>query len=83
MKKNKIYVNELLNRINNNQSSCNIGGVQEDNIVVDNNLTVNEKLSKLLNINGYIFNTKVIILLYLLNIIYSISLFIFSNSSIE
>ena len=55
MKKNKVFVNKIEGKIGNNQSSCE---VEEQEIISDNS-SVEEKLNKLLNTNGYIFNIKV------------------------
>ena len=57
MKKNKVFVNKISERINNNQSLCNV--MEEDNNLVKDNLTVKDKITKLFNTNGYVFNTKV------------------------
>ena len=55
MKKNKIYVNKINDKIKNNQSSCEVN--EED--IIDNSDSIEEKLDKLFNTNGYIFNIKV------------------------
>ena len=55
MKKNKVFVNKIENKIGNNQSSCEVG---EENIINDNDI-VEDKLNRLFNTNGYIFNIKV------------------------
>lgn len=60
MKKEKIYVNKINKKIDNNQSYCDVH--KEENMVikhVDNGLSVEEKLKKLFNTNGYIFNVDV------------------------
>ena len=54
MKKKKIYVNEIKENIGNNQDVCEVNEVN-----IQNNDSVEEKLNKLFNTNGYIFNTKV------------------------
>lgn len=66
MKKNKIYVNKIKKKIDNNQKSYNISEKDINNIInqeivskKDNNLTIREKLDELLNRNGYIFNVNV------------------------
>ena len=55
MKKNKVFVNKIENKIGNNQSSCEVG---EENII-NNDRMVEDKLNRLFNTNGYIFNIKV------------------------
>lgn len=53
MSKNKIFVNKI-NSKSNNQVLANV----ESNIInIDNN--IQEKLDKLFNTNGYVFNTNV------------------------
>lgn len=53
MSKNKIFVNKV-NSKSNNQILANV----ESNIInIDNN--IQEKLDKLFNTNGYVFNTNV------------------------
>jgi hypothetical protein len=56
MKKKKIFVNKINKNIGNNQSNCE---VKEDTVIVNNTETVEEKLERLFNTNGYIFNIKV------------------------
>ena len=55
MKKNKVYVNKINKRINNNQDSCEV--IKDDLIIED--ISVNDKLNNLFNTNGYIFNKEV------------------------
>ena len=55
MKKKKVFVNKIEEKVGNNQTLCE---VSEDE-VSKNNLTVEEKLEKLFNTNGYIFNVGV------------------------
>lgn len=55
MKKNKVFVNKI-NKVKNNQVSCE---VEEGEVVLEPSLTVTEKLDKLFNTNGYIFNVNV------------------------
>ena len=55
MKKKKVYVNKIEKKIGNNQTSCEV----KEDVVTDNSLTVEEKLEKLFNTNGYIFNVDV------------------------
>lgn len=55
MKKNKVFVNKI-NKVKNNQVSCE---VEKKEILSEPSLTVNEKLDKLFNTNGYIFNINV------------------------
>ena len=58
MKKNKLYTNKKIGKIGNNQSSCEVK--ESDNKVIMNEKDiVYEKLKKLFNTNGYIFNIKV------------------------
>ncbi len=63
MKKNKIYVNKINKNLNNNQKSFDI---REDKVIdikeeymQDDKLSVSEKIDKLFNTNGYVFNTNV------------------------
>ena len=59
MKKNKIFVNKINKNINNNQKYCDVlEDVKEINNI-DNSISIDEKLDKLFNTNGYIFNTNV------------------------
>ena len=71
MKKNKIFVNKFEKKVGNNQSFYDIKEENNDyTLVKDNNKTINEKLSvkekidKLLNRNGYVFNVDVKIITY-------------------
>ena len=57
MKKKKVYVNKIEKKIENNQNSCDVRN--EGNITYDNKLSVDEKLKKLFDTNGYIFNINV------------------------
>ena len=59
MKKNKVFVNEINKTINNNQKYCDVKEEVNDFNIIDNSLSVDEKLDKLFNTNGYIFNTNV------------------------
>ena len=62
MKKNKIFQNRIDKQIENNQKTFSVKDNNEvinNEIVLNNNLSVNEKLDKLLNRNGYIFNVVV------------------------
>ena len=64
MKKNKIYVKEINGKIGNNQSFCDVNGnneivdIKEDKEEISN-LSIKEKINKLFNRNGYIFNVDV------------------------
>lgn len=58
MNKEKIFVNNS-KTINNNQKYCNVNEFVEDNKQINNNLSVNEKIEKLFNKIGYVFNTNV------------------------
>ena len=53
MKKKKIYVNKITSKIDNNQDYCE---VEEKS---DLNNTVLDKLNKIFNTNGYVFNIDV------------------------
>ena len=55
MKKNKIYKAHLEGKTGNNQTTCNVN----EEIVTENEIDVEDKLNKLFNTNGYIFNIKV------------------------
>ncbi len=60
MKKNKIYVNEIKNKLHNNQKEYDvkeINNVEEGSN--DNSLTVKEKIDKIFQRNGYVFNVIV------------------------
>ena len=66
MKKNKIFVNKIKKKIDNNQKYFNISEEDVNDTInkevitkVDNNLTVREKINQLLDRNGYIFNVNV------------------------
>ena len=72
MKKNKIYVGKFEKKVGNNQSYYDI---KEDNEcipinsnkskkTINENLSVKEKIDKLLNRNGYVFNVDVDIITY-------------------
>ena len=58
MKKKKIYVNKIDNRIGNNQELCNVLEKKHKNNY-DTNKSIDEKLSELFNTNGYVFNVNV------------------------
>lgn len=58
MKKKKVFVNKIEKHIKNNQDYCEVLE-SEENISFDNNDTVENKINKLFNTNGYIFNIKV------------------------
>ena len=58
MKKGKLYVKKNDKTINNNQDYCNIEE-SSNKIVNINNESVIDKIEKLFNINGYIFNKDV------------------------
>ncbi len=65
MKKNKIFKNEIVKKIDNNQKSFNIidsisnNSITNNNLKTNNKLSVREKINMLLNRNGYIFNVSV------------------------
>ena len=78
MKKNKVFVNKIAKKLGNNQSYFDIKDNNDDYIYVEdkmqnsiveekvqnNNMTVKEKIDKLLNRNGYVFNVDVKIITY-------------------
>lgn len=60
MKKERLYVNKIDKRIDNNQNYCNVNS--EEKTIIEyksDKLSVDEKLKKLFNTNGYIFNIDV------------------------
>ncbi len=57
MKKKKVYVNQIEKKIGNNQSSSIVQDNKEK--IIDSKLDIEEKLRKLFNTNGYIFNIDV------------------------
>ena len=64
MKKNKIFANRIDKKINNNQKIYDIKEEKETYEVFNNyeendNLTVKEKLEKIFQRNGYVFNVNV------------------------
>ena len=63
MKKQKMYVNKISKKINNNQDYCNVNDTKlNDNIIItndSNNTSVLEKLENLFNMSGYVFNKNV------------------------
>ena len=60
MKKNKIYANKILEKIGNNQTSYVIDDEEKEEVkIIDSDSSIKEKIIKLFNTNGYIFNTKV------------------------
>lgn len=56
MKKNKIYEGKIKKDIGNNQSFCE---VEEKELTNNEEICLEEKLDKLFNTNGYVFNIKV------------------------
>ncbi len=56
MKKNKIYVGKTKGDIGNNQSFCE---VDEKGLTSNELFNIEDKLEKLFNTNGYVFNIKV------------------------
>lgn len=71
MKKNKIFVGKFEKRVGNNQSFYDIKEESNDYTLVNDNkkklnenLSVKEKIDKLLNRNGYVFNVDVKIITY-------------------
>ena len=59
MKKEKIYVNKINKKIDNNQSYCDVLHEKENISKNNSKLSVDDKLKQLFNINGYIFNVNV------------------------
>ena len=60
MKKKKIFINKLDKKINNNQNYCD---VKKENIIEKKeDINVLDKIDKLFNTNGYIFNIDVTII---------------------
>lgn len=67
MRKNKIFVNKIERKLGNNQKYCDIDEIENINnsenekeiYKTENKLTVREKIDKLLDRNGYIFNVNV------------------------
>ena len=59
MRKKKVYVNEIDKKINNNQTSCEVIENSDNKEDINNNLSVEDKIDKLFNLNGYIFNKNV------------------------
>ena len=55
--KKEIYANKITKRIDNNQNYCDVSNNSKKNI--SNDLTVEEKINKLFNTNGYVFNIDV------------------------
>ena len=58
MKKEKIFVNEINKKMDNNQNYCNVDE-KKDILDTRSDLSIEEKLAKLFNTNGYIFNIDV------------------------
>ena len=56
MKKEKVYINKIDKKILNNQSYCDVSEKEE---IIINDLSVQDKLNKLFNTNGYVFNKEV------------------------
>ena len=74
VKKNKVYVNKIDKKINNNQSyydisdinnnsykikESNIGEEIKNGVIENDNTSVREKISQIFKRNGYIFNVNV------------------------
>lgn len=57
MKNKDIYVNKINKRIDNNQNYCDV----DNNVIIENTdvLSVDDKMKKLFDTNGYIFNVDV------------------------
>lgn len=57
MKKEKIFANNITDKIGNNQSSCIVD--KNDELGIINEEKIDDKLNRLFNTNGYIFNVDV------------------------
>ena len=57
MKKKKIYVNKITKEINNNQKYCDVIETNEE--IKEDGLSIDEKLDKIFNTNGYVFSKDV------------------------
>ena len=55
MKKKEIFVNRIDKIINNNQEYCDVIE-NNDNVI---NINIDDKIDKLFNTNGYVFNKEV------------------------
>ncbi len=55
MKKNKVFVNKITDKIGNNQTSCEV----ENKKIESSEDVIEDKIEKLFNTNGYIFNINV------------------------
>jgi len=64
MKKKKIFINKLDKKINNNQNYCDVKNenTKENIIEKKDDKSVLDKIDKLFNTNGYIFNIDVTII---------------------
>ena len=56
MKKEKIFVNKIAKKINNNQNYCDVKLSGED---YNYNIDIDNKIDELFNSNGYVFNKDV------------------------
>ena len=60
LRKEKVYINKIIKEIKNNQKYCCVNEEIEDNSKrEENDLDVEDKLKKIFNTNGYVFNTNV------------------------
>ena len=59
MKKKKVYVNKINKKIDNNQNYCDVKKEEVEIDYIDNKISIDDKLNKLFNSNGYIFNIDV------------------------
>ena len=58
--KNKVYVNKNNKVFNNNQKSFSINELDKKEVIINkDNLSVSDKINKILNRNGYAFNLVV------------------------
>ena len=57
MKKNKVFVNKIEKKIDNNQNSCYVNDIVDNNDNIGD--TMRKKIDNLFDRNGYIFNVDV------------------------
>lgn len=58
MVKNKIFVNKINKKVGNNQLYSDVS-LEKENEIIEEKLTVKDKIDNLLKRNGYIFNVDV------------------------
>ena len=60
LKKESVFINKINKNIKNNQEYCNVREEKIINNIINNNsLNIDEKIEKLFNTNGYVFNKDV------------------------